>query len=161
MLVEMTRARVARDEWRKRVRRWKASGLSAEEFAADVGINAGTLQVWRSKLKHDDVAPTRRPRRSPSAAILSSLIEVRAPAVTGPDVTHSELHALRLQLVTDLPDQLSGGDRIVGEPPGPGGVAPGQCVQERSRRVLRVGPEETAASRQDGHQGRQQDGYQT
>jgi transposase len=82
----MARARIARDEWRKRVQRWKESGLSAKDFAAEAGLNAGTLQVWRSKLKHDDAAPTRRPRRSPSAAILSSLIEVRAPAVTMPHV---------------------------------------------------------------------------
>lgn len=82
----MAKARVARNEWRKRVQRWKESGLSAKDFAAEVGINAGTLQVWRSKLKHDDAAPTRRPRRSPSAAILSSLIEVRAPTVAMPQV---------------------------------------------------------------------------
>src|SRR3954463_8801977 len=81
----MARGRVARDEWRNRVQRWKESGLSAKDFAAEAGLNVGTLQVWRSKLKHDDVAPIRRPP-APSAAILSSLIEVRASAVTMPHV---------------------------------------------------------------------------
>lgn len=76
----MARAHVDRNEWRKRVQRWKDSGLTAKEFAAEVGINAGTLQFWRCKLKQDDAPPTRRTRRSPSAAILSSLVEVSATA---------------------------------------------------------------------------------
>jgi transposase len=68
------------DEWRRRVQRWKESGLTAKEFAAEIGINAGTLQFWQYKLKRG-AGQTRgaRPRRS-SEAILSSLVEVRAPA---------------------------------------------------------------------------------
>jgi len=31
--------RVSRDEWAKRVERWKDSGLTAKEFASEVGIN--------------------------------------------------------------------------------------------------------------------------
>jgi transposase len=80
VLVEMARAHVDRNEWRKRVQRWKESGLTAKEFAAEVGINAGTLQFWRCKLKQGDAPPARRTRRSPSAAILSSLVEVSATA---------------------------------------------------------------------------------
>jgi hypothetical protein len=38
--------RASRDEWQKRVDRWKDSGLTAKEFAAETGINAGTLQFW-------------------------------------------------------------------------------------------------------------------
>jgi hypothetical protein len=68
---------------------------------------------------------------------------------------------LRLQLVADLPNQLSGGHRIVGEPPGTSGVTSRYGVEKRNRRVARIRPEQTAASRQDGHQGRQQYGYQT
>lgn len=76
----MARAHVDRNEWRKRVQRWKESGLTAKEFAAEVGINAGTLQFWCCKLRKDDAPPTRRTRRSPSATILSSLVEVSATA---------------------------------------------------------------------------------
>ena len=30
--------------------RWRDSGLSAEQFAAELGINAGTLKFWKYKL---------------------------------------------------------------------------------------------------------------
>jgi hypothetical protein len=59
---DMARARADRDEWRRRIARWKESGLTAKEFAADAGINAGTLQFWQYKLKRGE-RPTRRPKR--------------------------------------------------------------------------------------------------
>ena len=45
-----------REQWARRIERWKESGLPAEELAAELGINvtvcAGTsdlvLRVWRS-----------------------------------------------------------------------------------------------------------------
>ena len=71
----MAGKRASRDEWRKRVDRWKDSGLTAKEFAAETGINAGTLQFWRYKLKRPE---SRTRRRSVAAAsILSSIVEVR------------------------------------------------------------------------------------
>jgi len=83
---DMARARVDRDEWRKRVERWKASGLTAKEFAAEVGINAGTLQFWQHKLRAGDPIATRPGRRRASNAILaSSLVELRAPAAAALD----------------------------------------------------------------------------
>ena len=39
-----------RDEWAKRVERWKRSGLTAVAFAQREGLNAGTLFWWSSKL---------------------------------------------------------------------------------------------------------------
>lgn len=42
--------RASRDEWAKRVERWRESGLSVEQFAAELGINAGTLKFWKYKL---------------------------------------------------------------------------------------------------------------
>ena len=81
----MARARAGRDEWEKRVRRWKESGLTAKEFAVETGINAGTLQFWRYKLKHGTRSPARTKSKPPSAGILASLVEVRAPAVAGVD----------------------------------------------------------------------------
>ena len=39
----MARTRLDRDEWRRRVERWKDSGLTAKEFAAETGINAGNI----------------------------------------------------------------------------------------------------------------------
>lgn len=38
-------------EWAKRVERWKDSGLSAKEFAAQTGFNASTLTYWSWKLR--------------------------------------------------------------------------------------------------------------
>jgi transposase-like protein len=76
----MARARVDRDEWRRRVERWKDSGLTAKEFAAETGINAGTLQFWRYKLKQGGRPTARRRIKASADAILSSLVEVRATA---------------------------------------------------------------------------------
>jgi hypothetical protein len=74
----MGEARASRDEWRKRVERWKDSGLTAKEFAAETGLNAGTLQFWRYKLKKTDAVGARR--RSPAvvAPAVSSIVEVAA-----------------------------------------------------------------------------------
>jgi transposase len=41
------------------VRRWRRSGLTAREFAARAGLNAGTLMYWASRLKKAATTPTR------------------------------------------------------------------------------------------------------
>jgi transposase len=82
----MARAREDREEWRRRVDRWKDSGLTAKEFAAEIGINAGTLQFWQYKLRRSE-APAKRPRPTASSErILSALVEVRpaGPVVVDP-----------------------------------------------------------------------------
>ena len=43
-------ARTSSEQWAKRVERWKDSGLSAKEFAAETGLKASTLTYWRSSL---------------------------------------------------------------------------------------------------------------
>lgn len=75
----MADKRTSRDEWRKRVDRWKDSGLTAKEFAAETGINAGTLQFWRYKLTRGTPASARRRVRRAAASIVSSIVEVRPP----------------------------------------------------------------------------------
>jgi hypothetical protein len=47
------RGRSTRVEWLERVRRWKASGLPAEAFAAREGTSAATLSWWRWRLARD------------------------------------------------------------------------------------------------------------
>ncbi len=37
------RVAVGREEWAKRVERWRDGGLTAKEFAAELGINAGSF----------------------------------------------------------------------------------------------------------------------
>ena len=72
------RERTSRAEWQKRIERWNDSGLSAEQFAAELGINAGTLRHWKYFLG-------KQGRRSVSAsapmASASALVEVRASGV--------------------------------------------------------------------------------
>jgi len=74
----MAGKRASRDEWQRRVDRWKDSGLTAKEFSAETGINPGTLQFWRYKLRR--LGPGRRRTRDGVASMLSSMVEVR-PAV--------------------------------------------------------------------------------
>ena len=47
------RARVEREEWAKRVERWRDSGLTTAEFATELGINPRTLTYWAWTLKRE------------------------------------------------------------------------------------------------------------
>lgn len=47
------RTRVEREEWAKRVERWRDSGLTTAEFAAELGINPRTLTYWAWALKRE------------------------------------------------------------------------------------------------------------
>lgn len=75
-----------REQWSKRVERWKDSGLSAKEFAAETGINAHSLSWWRWQLSKGDTAP-KEPRRrrsrtaiaQPAASPAMKFIEMMAP----------------------------------------------------------------------------------
>lgn len=81
------------EEWRKRVRRWRASGESSRVFAASIGCNARTLTWWASRLKR---AP------SPKASQTFDLVRVvAAPPVEGPgtpvEIILSCGHVLRVE----------------------------------------------------------------
>ena len=43
-------ARASREIWAKRVERWKDSGLSAKEFAAEFDVSPKSLMFWKWKL---------------------------------------------------------------------------------------------------------------
>jgi hypothetical protein len=89
-----TRSRVGREEWAKRVERWRDSGLSCAEFAAELGVNARTLTYWKWMLGKEArgekrVWPSRPARhaRAPRATateppssppVLKGLVEVQA-----------------------------------------------------------------------------------
>jgi hypothetical protein len=68
--------RTSRDEWRKRVERWKDSGLTAEQYASELGINVKTLQFWKYKLGKPEPSG-RRARRRPRVEATLPLIEVQ------------------------------------------------------------------------------------
>jgi hypothetical protein len=72
--------RTSAEEWRKRVERWRESGLSADQFAGELGINAGTLKFWQYKLnkaKRDGAAPV-RPSKEKASPTLPAFVEVRS-----------------------------------------------------------------------------------
>lgn len=49
-------SRTSRAEWAKRVERWKDSGLSAKEYAAEIGVKPTTLSYWSWKLRSGTAA---------------------------------------------------------------------------------------------------------
>ena len=86
--------RVGREEWAKRVERWRDSGLTCPEFAAELGVNPRTLTYWKWVFEREARGEKRvwSPKRnkavreqpvasgaSPSAPSVSSgLVEVHA-----------------------------------------------------------------------------------
>lgn len=64
--------RQTKSAWRRLVASWRASGQTAEEFAAAHGVAAATLRWWTSRLKREE---------PPSAAPLVRMAQViRSPA---------------------------------------------------------------------------------
>lgn len=54
-------ARESREVWRKRVERWGDSGLTAQQFADEIGVNVHTLSHWKWLLAQEarrESAPT-------------------------------------------------------------------------------------------------------
>src|SRR5579862_6947684 len=58
--------RADRETWAKRVERWKDSGLSAKDFATEIGVSPKALSWWKWQLGRkaaEPKTPTRRPGR--------------------------------------------------------------------------------------------------
>jgi transposase-like protein len=66
-----------REEWRRLVDDWEASGASTRRFARLVGASEATLYRWRGLLT--------RSARNPGQATLAKIVEVRATQVTSAD----------------------------------------------------------------------------
>lgn len=62
------RARVGRAEWTKRVQRWRESGQTTAEFAAELGINSRTLTYWAWALKREASGKRRGASEKPGPA---------------------------------------------------------------------------------------------
>lgn len=76
-------AKQSREVWAKRIERWKDSGLTAAEFAAETGVNAHSLSWWKWRLgtKMAPGSSGRRSRRAPLAPSVQPLqfVELAAP----------------------------------------------------------------------------------
>jgi hypothetical protein len=55
-------AETGRERWSVRVEKWQQSGLSARDFAAQAGLNAGTLCYWKWRLAREARRPASAPR---------------------------------------------------------------------------------------------------
>jgi len=84
--------RGTREKWAARVRQWRASGLTATEFARKVGINPATLRWWSSSLKTAPLEGAAEPvppltfvemtgavRSEPLEVVLASGVRLRIP----------------------------------------------------------------------------------
>lgn len=72
--------RASRDEWARRVERWRDSGLTAEEFANELDIKVSTLRYWGYKLGKAGVRPRKATHRVASQT--SPLVEVTPTIMT-------------------------------------------------------------------------------
>ena len=71
-----------REAWAKRVERWVDSGLTAKEFAAEIGVNANTLAHWRWRL-NTRTAPRPRAAARTSAPAPAFVEVVGAAGLVG------------------------------------------------------------------------------
>ena len=99
---DVARKRTSAEEWRKRVERWKESGLTAKQFAADTGVNAGTLQFWSCKLRRVD---RKRKSRMPPMLATSSLVEIH-PSTSAARDTRFEIELVNGRRVRVSPGFL-------------------------------------------------------
>ena len=66
-------AKRTREEWRREVREWRRSGLTAREFAATRELSASTLAWWAWRLGGTRDAPTKGRARAQERAALQLL----------------------------------------------------------------------------------------
>ena len=99
----------SRAQWKQRVAQWKKSGLTAEVFGAQQGLNPGTLRWWSSALRRPvaraagvgfarlvptDSAPVRSAAPAPLDIVLASGRVVRVRQGFDPVLLRDLLAAL-------------------------------------------------------------------
>lgn len=79
-------ARVDRETWAKRVERWRESGLSAAEFAAEIGVTPKSLSWWKWQLGKASAAPATKHQKKTGKVAVSPLtfVEMTAPVRSEP-----------------------------------------------------------------------------
>ena len=96
----MTRS--TRAAWSERVKRWKASGLTARQFAARERLNGTTLRWWASALRRSspktpgfiEVALPAAPARSPIAIVIRESVRVEVSGAFDVELLRSVVAAL-------------------------------------------------------------------
>jgi hypothetical protein len=98
MAIKHTRAPSrSRGEWARLIEAWKASGLSAAQFATSHGLKPKALSTWRWRLKTQPIQP--------AGGSAPKLVQLSVADLVGPgdtDATRWELttvlgHRLRVQ----------------------------------------------------------------
>lgn len=89
--------RASRETWQKRVERWGASGLTAGEFASEIGVNARTLTYWKWKLA-SRLGADGRPGRRGQREISPTFVEVMAAAASAVSSDGAASEALEVVL---------------------------------------------------------------
>ena len=78
--------RTSRKIWSGRVRRWKASGLTAKQFAGRLRFSVGALHYWSWRLRREE-----RARGAASTPMIPPVVEiVGAAGVVGHDLRPGE-----------------------------------------------------------------------
>ncbi len=70
----------SRDEWTQIVKVWKASGLTAAQFAAQHGLRPKALSTWRWRLR---TQPQRRADAAPPKLVQLSVADLVGSSDTG------------------------------------------------------------------------------
>lgn len=104
--------RSTREEWAKRVQRWRDSDLTAAEFASEVGVNPRTLSYWKWRLGKESGEVGRRgtsskvagPKSKTARAKAVTFVEVTPPASTWWQATERIEVLVDERLVVRVPD---------------------------------------------------------
>lgn len=91
----------SREVWSKRVAEWRASGLTAGEFAAGRGFAGATLKWWSSELGAAGRRAEAAPRAGGPAVRLAQVVRVSpGRAATAPSAIVVELGDARVLVPT-------------------------------------------------------------
>lgn len=101
-------ARETREVWAKRVERWLDSGLTAREFATELGVNPNTLANWRWRLAQESDPPA----RSNSGTSTPPFVELIAAAAAGDPATTPATATTAPAGFEPLELMLAGGHRL-------------------------------------------------
>jgi len=92
-------ARETRAAWARRVERWQRSGLTADRFARQEGVNARTLAFWKWRLKRDGAPGIATMRAARRAEKRVAFVEVVAPK---PGVSPDETRSTAIEVVLPI-----------------------------------------------------------